>query len=78
MPLDALLPLLTACGGLSAAIFAALRFNRDDATAIVNQQKEVLAGMKGLNDELQEALDRERAEHRETRVDLIAERAKAR
>ena len=57
-----LIPALTASGALSAAIFTALRFNRDDATAVVNQQKEVLASMKALNDDLQESLDRARSE----------------
>lgn len=70
--LEALLPALTACGALSAAIFTALRFNRDDATAVVNQHKEVLAAMKSLNDELQEALERSKAEHAETRNQLAA------
>lgn len=59
---DVLLPALTVAGGLAAAIFTALRFNRDDATAIVAQQHQVLDSMKSLNDELGEALDRQRAE----------------
>ena len=59
---DAILPALTVSGGLAAAIFTALRFNRDDATAIVGQQRQVLDSMKALNDELGEALDRQRSE----------------
>lgn len=57
---DAILPALTVFGGLAAAIFTALRFNRDDATAVVNQQKILLDGMRDLNVELQQALNRAR------------------
>ncbi len=60
--IDVILPALTSAAGISAAIFTALRFNRDDASAVVNQQKEVLGSMKELNDELQEALDRARSD----------------
>lgn len=59
---DVILPALTVSGALAAAIFTALRFNRDDATAVVNQQKLLLDGMRDLNAELQGALDRSRAE----------------
>lgn len=69
LSIDAVLPALTVAAGLMAAIFTALRFNRDDATAVVNQQKNVLDSMKSLNDELQEALDRTRTELKEQRTE---------
>jgi hypothetical protein len=72
---DVILPALTVSGGLAAAIFTALRFNRDDATAVVNQQKTLLDGMRDLNQELQEALDRCRANSRETAAELDAMKA---
>ena len=53
--LDTLLPLLGVIGGLGALIFAALRFNRDDAEKVVGM-------MRALNDEVVQALDRCRAE----------------
>ena len=76
---DYILPALTVSGGLAAAIFTALRFNRDDATAIVNQQKQVLDSMKALNDELGEALDRSRQDlshERDRRIELEREVAR--
>lgn len=66
LTIDVVLPALTVSGGLAAAIFTALRFNRDDATAIVGQQRQVLDSMKALNDELAEALDRARADRAAT------------
>lgn len=70
---DVVLPALTASAALAAAIFTALRFNRDDATAIVNQHKVVLEGMRGLNDELEAALERARvrANEAEARVTVL-------
>ena len=76
--LDVLLPALTAAAGLAAAVFTALRFNRDDATAVVNQQREVLGSMRSLNEELQAALDRARAERDELRVEVVELRAECR
>jgi uncharacterized coiled-coil DUF342 family protein len=38
--------------GLAGLIFTAMRYNRDDTTAIVNQQNVILGDMKILNDEL--------------------------
>lgn len=43
-------------------MFTALRFNRDDAGAIVDQQKKIFDSMRELNDEIQESLERTRAE----------------
>jgi len=72
-----LLPALTAAAGLAAAVFTALRFNREDATAVVNQQKEVLGSMRSLNEELQAALDRVRAERDELRAEVTELRVEA-
>jgi hypothetical protein len=38
--------------GVGGLIFTALRFRRDDTTAIVQQQDVILGDMKTLNDEL--------------------------
>lgn len=38
--------------GLVGLIFTALRFRRDDTTAVVTQQQAIVAGMKTLNEEL--------------------------
>ncbi|HWI67939.1 MAG TPA: hypothetical protein VNS88_06140 [Nitrospiraceae bacterium] len=38
--------------GLAGVIFTALKFNRDDTTAIVSQQNTLMGDMKMLNDEL--------------------------
>ena len=38
--------------GVAGIIFTALRFRRDDTTAVVNQQAQITTEMKALNDEL--------------------------
>ena len=38
--------------GLAGVIFTALRFNRDDTSAVVNQQSTILNDMKTINSEL--------------------------
>ena len=38
--------------GLAGVIFTALKFNRDDTTAIVSQQNTLMGDMKMLNEEL--------------------------
>jgi uncharacterized coiled-coil DUF342 family protein len=51
----AILPFLSiAIGliGLGGLVFTALRFRRDDTTAIVTQQSTLMDDMKALNDEL--------------------------
>jgi hypothetical protein len=55
--------------GLAGLIFTAMRYNRDDTTAIVNQQNVIVGDMKILNEELRttathlrEERDRLRAE----------------
>jgi hypothetical protein len=53
-----LLPILIGTGGLAALIFGALRFQREDASAIVTQARDVIGSMKELVEELESALDR--------------------
>ena len=48
--------------GLSGVVFTALRFRRDDTTAVVTQQSQITAEMKTLNDELRLAVERLRKE----------------
>ncbi|MBA3688462.1 MAG: hypothetical protein H0W81_06510 [Chloroflexi bacterium] len=43
-------------------VFAALRFNREDSSAVVKQAVEMVSGMRELNVELQATLDRIRGE----------------
>ena len=38
--------------GVAGIIFTALRYNRDDSTAVVQQQAQIVTGMHTLNDEL--------------------------
>ena len=38
--------------GVAGVIFTALRYNRDDTTAILSQQEVILGDMRSLNDEL--------------------------
>jgi uncharacterized coiled-coil DUF342 family protein len=44
--------------GLGSIVFAAMRYNRDDTTAIVNQQSTLLGNIKTLNDELRTTADK--------------------
>lgn len=44
--------------GSGGVVFGALRYNRDEAGRIVDQQTAVLTDMRGLNDELQDAYER--------------------
>lgn len=52
--LAAALPLIIGIVGLGGLLFTALRFRRDDTTAIVTQQSTILGDMKALNEELRE------------------------
>jgi predicted RNase H-like nuclease (RuvC/YqgF family) len=56
--------------GLGSIIFAALRYNRDDTTAIVNQQSTLLGNMKTLNDELRNTADSIKTERDALRVEV--------
>jgi hypothetical protein len=48
--------------GLGGLVFTALRFRRDDTTAIVSQQDTILSDMKALNEEFRQAAVAMRAE----------------
>ena len=48
--------------GVAGVIFTALKYNRDDTTAIVSQQDVILSEMRGLNDELRQTVVRLREE----------------
>ena len=38
--------------GVAGVIFTALRYNRDDSTAVIHQQAQIVTDMHVLNDEL--------------------------
>lgn len=65
-----LISVVIALAGSGGIVFGALRYNRDEAGRIVIQQTNVLTDMRGLNDELSEALDRMRTEKSELHTDL--------
>ena len=48
--------------GLAGVIFTALKFNRDDTTAIVSQQNTLMGDMKMLNEELRTSTETLRGE----------------
>ena len=58
--------------GVAGIIFTALRYNRDDTTAIINQQATITAEMKTLNDELRLTVARLR-EERDALTEQVAE-----
>jgi vacuolar-type H+-ATPase subunit I/STV1 len=45
------LPLVIGLMGLGGLVFTALRFRRDDTTAVIDQQSKITAEMKTLSDE---------------------------
>jgi hypothetical protein len=53
--------------GLGGLVFTALRFNRDDTSAIVSQQSTVLHDMQAINEELRHERDDCRGELAELR-----------
>jgi hypothetical protein len=57
LDLPALISLAIGVFGVGGLIFTALRYRRDDTTAIVNQQNVILSDMKTLNDELRKTAD---------------------
>ena len=63
MSLGEAVTLAIAIMGVAGVIFTALRYNRDDTTAIVDQQSHIVADMKSLNDELRTTVDRLRQEN---------------
>ena len=56
------LPLVIGIVGLGGLVFTALRFRRDDTSAIVSQQDTIFSEMRSLNAELRETTDRLRVE----------------
>ena len=56
------LPLIIGILGLAGLIFTAMRYGRDDTTAVINQQAQITAEMKTLNDELRTTAERLRKE----------------
>jgi len=58
--------------GVAGVIFTALRFNRDDTTAIVGQQSGVLHDMASLNDEMRLTTADLRTERDELRGEVQA------
>lgn len=68
--LSSLVALVLGVLGLGGLIFTALRYNRDDTTAILGQQNTIVGEMKTLNEELRLARD----ECREEVARLRAER----
>lgn len=56
------LPLIIGILGLAGLIFTALRYGRDDTTAVINQQAQITSEMKTLNDELRTTTERLRKE----------------
>ena len=56
------LPLIIGVLGLAGLIFTAMRYGRDDTTAVINQQAQITAEMKTLNDELRTTTERLRKE----------------
>jgi uncharacterized coiled-coil DUF342 family protein len=63
----ALIPLLLGVVGLAGLIFTALKYNRDDTTAVVAQQTQILDNMKTLNAELRTTADSLRTERDDLR-----------
>lgn len=51
------LALVIGVAGLGGLVFTALRYRRDDTTAIVQQQSTILHDMQALNSELRSRVD---------------------
>ena len=56
MSVSEIIALVIGLSGLSGLVFTALRYRRDDTTAIVNQQSTILHDIQTLNGELRLAL----------------------
>jgi hypothetical protein len=65
-----LIALIIGVFGVCGVIFTAMRYNRDDTTAIVNQQTQITGEMKVLNDELRITVTTLRTERDECRAEL--------
>ena len=66
MTLGEAITLFIAIFGVAGIIFTALRYNRDDTTAIVNQQSTLVRDMQAVNEEL-----RVRVKELQTEVDRL-------
>ena len=56
--------------GIAGVIFTALKYNRDDTTAVVTQQSQILGDMKQLNDEWRATAELLRVERDELRTQV--------
>jgi hypothetical protein len=56
--------------GVAGIIFTALRFRRDDTTAVVTQQSQITTEMKTLNDELRATTASLREERDQLRLEV--------
>jgi chromosome segregation ATPase len=70
--LDVLLPFAAAVAAIIGAVYGGLRYNREDAGKVIDQQATVLQGMQALMDELEGSLARVRAECDELRQEKRA------
>lgn len=68
--LETALPLIIGILGVAGIIFTALKYNRDDTTAVVNQQNTILGEMKVLNDELRATTSSLRTERDELKLQV--------
>ena len=57
------IPAVIGIAGLAGIVFSALRFRRDDTTAIVTQQDTIFNELRTLNDELRTTVTQLRAEN---------------
>jgi hypothetical protein len=48
------IPIIIGLLGLAGIVFTALKYNRDDTTAVMGQQHTIMGEMKTLNDELRQ------------------------
>ena len=62
------LPLIIGLLGLGGIVFTALKYNRDDTTAVMGQQNTIVGEMKTLNDELRVTTHDLRTERDELRL----------
>jgi uncharacterized coiled-coil DUF342 family protein len=73
------LPIVIGLIGLGGLVFTALRYRRDDTTAVVSQQSTILDNMKTLNGELRQTVTDLRTERDElkSQVDNLAGQVEA-
>lgn len=65
------LPLIIGIFGIAGLIFTALKYNRDDTTAVLSQQNTIVGEMKTLNDELRATTASLRTERDELRAQVV-------